>query len=79
MRKLVPLLLLAGCADMPPPQPEVIWRTIPEALLQECPLPAKPASNGELEDAFVLAYQCAKIGNEDKRSIRELTTSQPPQ
>ena len=79
MRKLILLLLLAGCADMPDRQPDVIYRQIPEAFLQECPLPAVPTTNGEMEDAFVQTYQCAQIGNADKARIKELTRSQPQQ
>ena len=79
MRKLIPLLLLAGCAGGPPPQPDVIYRQIPEAFLQACPLPPLPTTNGEMEDAFVQTYQCAQIGNADKARIKELTTRHPLQ
>jgi hypothetical protein len=46
---------------------------IPAGYLQECVLPAVPASTADLSDAFVQAYQCGEQGNRDKQRIQKLT------
>ena len=67
------LVFLSGCVSAPPaPLPDLEYREIPEAYLQECVLPKAPLSNGNLSDAFAQAYQCGEQGNNDKRRIREL-------
>ena len=69
------LVFLSGCGATPLTIPgELEYREIPEALLQDCELPAVPLSNAELSDAFAQAYQCGEQGNKDKRRIRELTS-----
>lgn len=68
------LVFLSGCVSAPPaPLPDLEYREIPEAYLQECVLPAVPTSNGEMSDAFAQAYQCGEQGNRDKQRIRELS------
>lgn len=74
-RVLLSLLMLAGCQTAPPQVCPLEYREVPEAYLQECPLPPLPQTNGEKEDALVQSYQCAQIGNADKARIRELTQS----
>ena len=67
------LVLLTGCGSAPITIPgELEYREIPEALLQECPLPAAPLSNAEMSDAFAQAFKCGEQGNKDKQRIREL-------
>ena len=67
-----------GCVSRPPePQPPIEYREIPEGYLQPCELPDAPTNNGELSEAFVVAYQCAEIGNRDKQRIRDLTRPEP--
>ena len=72
-------LLFAGCAGSPETPDDLIYRQIPEAWLEECQLPPMPENNAELSDAFAQTYQCAEIGNKDKRRIRGLTTGASPQ
>lgn len=67
--------LLAGCASKPPEPGDIVYREIPEGYLQECTLPPRPENNGELSEAFVVAYACAEQGNRDKRRIRDLATT----
>lgn len=68
------LVLLSGCGVFQPKAPPpLVYRAIPEALLQECQLPPAPLSNAELSDAFARAYQCGEQGNVDKQRIRNLT------
>ena len=64
------ILLVPGCASSPRPLPS----QIPTSLLEPCPLPdpAGIRTVGDLEDAFIVAWMCAKAGNDDKASIREL-------
>ncbi len=76
------LILLAvivsttGCTILRPPAPaEREYRPLPEAWLEPCELPAAPLDNGDLSEAFVVAFECGKQGNLDKARIREL--SQP--
>jgi hypothetical protein len=67
------LMFLSGCGSAPITIPgELEYREIPEALLQECPLPAAPLSNAEMSDAFAQAYKCGERGNKDKQRIRNL-------
>ena len=67
------LVLLSGCGSAPITIPgELAYREIPEALLQECPLPAAPLSNAEMSDAFAQAFKCGEQGNKDKERIRNL-------
>lgn len=63
-------LLLSGCASTG--QPTIIRQPVPAAYLQPCELPALPETTADLSDAFVQAYRCAEIGNEDKAAIRGL-------
>lgn len=65
-------ILCTGCATRPKPIPDLEYRTIPEAYLQECQLPPVPLNTGELSDAFVQAFQCAEQGNRDKQRIKNL-------
>jgi hypothetical protein len=68
------LVFLSGCGSAPIIIPGPIeYREIPEALLQECPLPAAPLSNAEMSDAFAQAYKCGEQGNKDKQRIKELS------
>lgn len=67
-------MLLEGCASKVPVVPDLEYRKIPEAYLQECVLPPAPLDTGDLSEAFVQAYQCGEQGNRDKGRIRELTT-----
>lgn len=79
MRKLgycIVLLLVfcvTGCVSSPPEVYEREYREIPEGYLQECELPGAPLANGNLSEAFIIAFKCAEIGNRDKQRIRELT------
>ena len=66
-------MLSTGCATRPKPVPDLEYRSIPEAYLQECQLPPAPLSNAELSDAFAQAYQCGEQGNRDKNRIRGLS------
>jgi len=70
---IILLMLTTGCATRPKPVPDLEYRKIPEAYLQECQLPAAPLTNAELSDAFAQAYQCGQQGNRDKQRIRDLT------
>ena len=70
---LMIVLTLSACASGPPELPDVIYRSIPEALLQPCTLPPIPENTAELSDAFVKSYKCAELGNTDKAAIRALT------
>lgn len=76
---LLLVFLTAGCASVgkPPTVYEREFREIPEGLLQECALPGMPLDNGELSEAFVVAFNCAELGNRDKQRIRELTNPSP--
>lgn len=67
-------LTLSACASGPQPQPDVIYRAIPEALTQPCTLPSVPEDTADLSDAFVQAYKCGELGNSDKAAIRDLLT-----
>lgn len=67
---------VSGCGALPE-KPCPACREVPEAYLQECEVPPVPDSNGELSEAYVGAAQCAILGNEDKRRIRELLKRQP--
>ena len=71
------LMLVSGCSLFArrPAVPDVEYLPIPEAYLQECPLPPAPLDNGDLSEAFAQAYQCGEQGNKDKQRIRELTTN----
>jgi hypothetical protein len=66
------LVFLSGCASGPAPVPDLVYRSIPEALLEECVLPEAPENTDQLSDAFVVAYKCAQLGNKDKQRIRLL-------
>ena len=68
----IALLVLTSCASPITAPGELDYREIPEAYLQECPLPPVPLSNGEMSDAFAQAFQCAEQGNKDKERIRNL-------
>jgi len=50
----------------------VRYQPVPSGLLIECELPDPPRNNGELSEAFLVAYECAERGNEDKRAIKSL-------
>lgn len=69
--------VLGACVSTPPVVYEREYREIPEGYLQPCALPEIPLSTGELSEAFVAAYQCAELGNDDKQRIRELTNPSP--
>lgn len=69
---IVALLTLSACASGPPELPDVMYRSIPEALLQGCTLPQIPEDTADLSDAFVQAYKCGELGNSDKAAIRAL-------
>jgi hypothetical protein len=60
------LIALAGCAGGPP---RVTYIPVPAGYVQLCELPPVGVSNEDLSSAFVQAYQCAKLGNEDKERI----------
>lgn len=68
---LLSVALLAGCATSPP---QIIYQPVPEGLLEHCSLPsvAGLSDTYDLEDAFIVAYQCAERGNSDKDKIRAL-------
>jgi thiamine monophosphate kinase len=68
------VLFLAGCVSAPPEVYEREYREIPEGYLQPCELPGAPLVNGDLSEAFVVAYKCGEQGNRDKQRIRELLT-----
>lgn len=74
---LLLVLLTTGCASVgkPPIVYDREFREIPEGLLQECVLPEMPLDNGELSEAFVVAYNCGELGNRDKQRIKALSTS----
>ena len=74
---LLLVLFTAGCVSTPPTVYEREYREIPEGLLQACVLPEMPLDNGELSEAFVIAFNCAALGNRDKQRIRDLTSAPP--
>lgn len=66
-------LALGGCGLFDRrSEPEIRYIPVPEGYLQQCELPAAPVSTGELSEAFVIAFSCAKQGNRDKQRIRDL-------
>ena len=70
---LIAVLLTTGCVSRPPKVSERNYREIPAGYLQPCELPQVPLNNGELSEAYVVAYKCGEQGNRDKQRIRELT------
>ncbi len=74
---LVVTFCFAGCVSSPPEVPPLEYREIPEGYLQPCELPPKPDMNGDLSEAFVIAYKCGELGNRDKARIRELIQVSP--
>lgn len=60
--------LAAGCGT---PQNYVTFVPVPAGYLEPCVLPPAPDTNPELAEAFVQAYQCARLGNDDKARIAE--------
>ena len=66
-RLILLAVLLTGCT----PATKVVVLTPPGGYLEPCELPALPETNPDLSVALTQAYQCAELGNEDKRRIRE--------
>jgi hypothetical protein len=64
---MLSLLLIAGCRTPAP----AVRVTVPEGYLIPCELPEMYDTNVGASDAFVQAYNCARLGNDDKARIRE--------
>lgn len=72
---LVVAIQVSGCSlfkRTPPNPPDREYRPLPEAWLAPCELPPIPLDNGDLSEAFVIAYECGEQGNADKARIRGL-------
>lgn len=70
---LVAVMLMTGCVSRPPKPADREYREIPAGYLLPCELPPAPLNNGELSEAYVVAYKCAELGNRDKQRISELS------
>lgn len=75
---LLLVFLTTSCVTRPPKVSERNYREIPAGYLQPCELPQAPLNNGELSEAYVVAYKCAEQGNRDKQRIRDLTEVERP-
>lgn len=62
---LVPVAVLAGCSDEPPPEPEAVATTIPEGLRDSAP---PPATDDKTQIGTPLAERVATIGLLNKRN-----------
>lgn len=75
MRNILLVMTLgfvAACGSNPPEEQPIVYRQIPDAWLEACTLPPMPEDTADLSDAFVQAYKCGELGNEDKERIRDL-------
>lgn len=66
-------LFLTACGVISAPPPQVVRLAPPTELVQECPIPPRPANptNAELARWLNAYHQALEACNEDKRLLRE--------
>lgn len=67
--KLLPLLLVVGCAT---PVPQVVRILPPAELLQDCPVPqVQLRTNGDMANHIMDLRSALKVCNNDKAALRD--------